>query len=390
MVKNIIRYLFPAAILAMSCISTGCGKGQHATETQQDTIYSPSYAKGFIITGIGEGESTIIKTLSPWQDDGKGQTTELLIKRNGETIPEGYNGQVLDINAVNGKIKVVAMSSSHIAMLDAIGRISNTVGVSGMGFISTPYIRSHGDAIGDVGYDGNIDYELLLSLSPDLVLLYGVDGANIMEKKLKELGIPFMYVGDYLEDSPLGKAEWMVAVAEATGGMDDGIDRFTSIPDRYNAIKERVDNSEEEWPTIMINTPYGDSWVMASQNSYVATLIADAGGHYIYGNGQDSNRSVPIDIEEAYMLASGSNIWINTGTIASMEGLRQVCPKFMDTPPVKSGQVYNTTLRTTDGGGNDYWESGIVNPDLVLADMVKIFHPSLADDIEFTYYKRLE
>ena len=103
MVKNIIRYLFPAAILAMSCISTGCGKGQHATETQQDTIYSPSYAKGFIITGIGEGESTIIKTLSPWQDDGKGQTTELLIKRNGETIPEGYNGQVLDINAVNGK-----------------------------------------------------------------------------------------------------------------------------------------------------------------------------------------------------------------------------------------------------------------------------------------------
>ena len=390
MVKNIIRYLFPAAILAMSCISTGCGKGQHATETQQDTIYSPSYAKGFIITGIGEGESTIIKTLSPWQDDGKGQTTELLIKRNGETIPEGYNGQVLDINAVNGKIKVVAMSSSHIAMLDAIGRISNTVGVSGMGFISNPYIRSHSDAIGDVGYDGNIDYELLLSLSPDLVLLYGVDGANIMEKKLKELGIPFMYVGDYLEDSPLGKAEWMVAVAEATGGMDDGIDRFTSIPDRYNAIKERVDNSEEEWPTIMINTPYGDSWVMASQNSYVATLIADAGGHYIYGNGQDSNRSVPIDIEEAYMLASGSNIWINTGTIASMEGLRHVCPKFMDTPPVKSGQVYNTTLRTTDGGGNDYWESGIVNPDLVLADMVKIFHPSLADDIEFTYYKRLE
>ncbi len=63
MVKNIIRYLFPSAILAMSCISTGCGKGQHATETQQDTIYSPSYAKGFIITGIGEGESTIIKTL---------------------------------------------------------------------------------------------------------------------------------------------------------------------------------------------------------------------------------------------------------------------------------------------------------------------------------------
>ncbi len=72
-------------------------------------------------------------------------------------------------------------------------------------------IQARRDSIGDVGYEGNINYELLLSLDPDLVLLNGVNGASSMESKLKELGIPFMYVGDYLEESPLGKAEWMVS-----------------------------------------------------------------------------------------------------------------------------------------------------------------------------------
>ena len=93
-------------------------------------------------------------------------------------------------------------------MLDAIDEDRCVVGVSGIDYISNPDIQAHRDSVGDVGYEGNINYELLLSLDPDLVLLYGVNGASSMEGKLKELNIPFMYVGDYLEESPLGKAEW--------------------------------------------------------------------------------------------------------------------------------------------------------------------------------------
>ena len=109
------------------------------------------------------------------------------------------------------------MSSTHIAMLDAIGETGRVVGVSGIDYISNPDIQARRDSVGDVGYEGNINYELLLSLDPDLVLLYGVNGASSMEGKLKELDIPFMYVGDYLEESPLGKAEWLVALSEVIG-----------------------------------------------------------------------------------------------------------------------------------------------------------------------------
>lgn len=90
-------------------------------------------------------------------------------------------------------------------MLDAVGAANTVVGVSGIEYISNPEIQARRDSIGDVGYEGNINYELLLSLDPDLVLLYGVSGESSMEGKLRELGIPFMYVGDYLEESPLGR-----------------------------------------------------------------------------------------------------------------------------------------------------------------------------------------
>ena len=115
-------------------------------------------------------------------------------------------------------------------MLDVLGAVDRVAGVSGIDFISNRYIQAHRDSVGDIGFDGNINYELLLSLDPDIVLLYGVNGASAMEGKLKEVGIPYMYVGDYLEESPLGKAEWLVAISEIIGQRDKGIAIFRDIP----------------------------------------------------------------------------------------------------------------------------------------------------------------
>ena len=137
------------------------------------------------------------------------------------------------------------------------------------------------------------------------MLLYGVNGASSMEGKLKELGIPFMYVGDYLEESPLGKAEWLVALAEVAGKRAEGETAFAEIPVRYNALKKRVTDAALDAPSVMLNIPYGDSWFMPSTKSYAVRLIADAGGDYIYKK-NTGNASAPIDLEEAYLLASTS------------------------------------------------------------------------------------
>ena len=143
-------------------------------------------------------------------------------------MPNGYEGQVLRGEAR----RIVTMSSTQIAMLEAVDCQNRVVGVSGIDFISSENIQSRRESIGDLGYEGNVNYELLLSLEPDIVLLYGTMGANVMEAKLTELGIPFIYIGEYLEESPLGKAEWVVPVAEIVGKGKTGIEFFSEIPKR--------------------------------------------------------------------------------------------------------------------------------------------------------------
>lgn len=368
----------------ISCLLASCGGKQSCKiEDFTEEVYTPQYSSGFDIKGADGKESVIISVNNPWQG-AENVTAQLFVARNGETTPEGFEGQVLDGDAK----RIVAMSSTHIAMLDAVDADNTVVGVSGIDYISNPDIQTRKDSIGDVGYEGNINYELLLSLDPDLVLLYGVNGASSLEGKLKELGIPYMYVGDYLEDSPLGKAEWLVALSEVVGKLAEGEKVFAEIPQRYNVLKNKVAEANLVLPKIMVNTPYGDSWSMPSTESYVARLIADAGGDYIYKK-NTGNSSMPIDLEEAYKLTSDADMWLNVGMANSLADLKNTCPKFTDTQCFISGNVYNNNLRTNAAGGNDYYESGVVNPDIVLRDIIKIFHPELIQE-DFVYYKQLK
>ena len=133
--------------------------------------------------------------------------------RDSAKAPADFAGQ-----AVKAPVRhVVCMSSSHVAMFDAIGQVRRVSGVSGIDYISNPYVREHRlcGEVRDVGYDTNLNFELLAAMRPDLMLLYGVTGENtVVTGKLRELGIPYVYIGDYVEESPLGKAEWLVLAAE--------------------------------------------------------------------------------------------------------------------------------------------------------------------------------
>lgn len=363
--------------------AAACGRKSVSLEDFDKPVYMLEYASGFDIQGADSKQSVLLTVTNPWQG-ADGIAVQLFIARDGETAPEGFDGQVLEGDAE----RIVAMSSTHIAMLDAIGEVDRVVGVSGIDYISNPDIQARRDRIGDVGYEGNINYELLLSLDPDLVLLYGVNGASGMEPKLRELGIPFLYVGDYLEESPLGKAEWMVALSEVVGCRSEGEKVFAEIPVRYNALKQRVAENALDAPSVMLNMPYGDSWFMPSAGSYAVRLIEDAGGDYIYKK-NTGNASTPIDMEEAYLLASAADMWLNVGMASTLGEVKAACPKFADTRCFRNGYVYNNNARTNAAGGNDYFESGVVHPELVLRDLIKIFHPELVEE-DFVYYKRLK
>ncbi|MBQ8915746.1 MAG: ABC transporter substrate-binding protein [Alistipes sp.] len=360
-------------------LTIGCGDPRPTTDDFTHACYEPQYASGFEILATPEGRSTLLRVHNPWQGAGD-NCSELFIRRNQEPLPKGFTGAVLEKPAQ----RIVCLSSSYIAMLDALGAVERVVGVSGIDFISNAYIRTHRAQIGDVGYDSNLNYELLVALDPDLVLLYGVSGASELEPKLRELAIPYLYIGEYLEQSPLGKAEWMVLMAELLDEREEGIRRFAPLPERYHALCDLVAAAPAR-PRVMLNTPYRDTWYMPSVDNYVVQLIHDAGGDYLYPENQ-SNSSVAIDLERAYLLCAEADIWLHQGTIRSLAELQQRFPRFADVPCIKRGQLYNNTLRTTEAGGNDFWESGVVRPDRILQDLIRILHPELLPQAEDLYY----
>ena len=346
-------------------------------------LYSPSHATGFRIICAEGKQSMIICVTNPWQSANNVETM-LFIARAGEKAPSGFRGQVLQGDAK----RIVCMSSSHIAMLDAIGAVESVVGVSGKDFITNPYIVAHRHSIADVGYDGNVNFELLVAQRPDIVLLYGVTGACSMQSKLDELGIPYIYIGEYVEQDPLGKTEWLIALAEIVGCRERGIAYFSQVPQRYNHLKSMAAAATSPQPKVMLNTPYADSWFMPSSTSYLARLIADAGGDYIYKR-NTSSHSLPIDLEQAALLTTEADIWLHVESVSSLHDLRQQYPKFANMPCVQRGEIYNCDKRRVLGGGNDYWESGVVQPDIILRDLIKIFHPELVSEA-FVYYRKIE
>jgi len=364
-------------LLWASCIT----RNKTSLEAFNQDVYTPEYASGFKILGAENAASTLIQITNPWQG-ANDVTMSYFVARNGEQAPAGFNGPVIPAGAK----QIVCMSSSYIAMLDALGEISRIVGVSGIDYIANPYILAHKDSIKDMGPEMN--YELLIGLKPDVVLLYGIgDAQTAVTDKLKELSIPYLYMGEYLEESPLGKAEWMIVLSELTDKREKGIEIFREIPKRYHALKALTDSISQH-PTVMFNTPWNDSWVMPSTQSYMAQLVADAGAEYIYKE-NSSNSSTPIGLETAYSLIQKADYWINVGSATTLDELKAVNPKFADAKAVNEKTVYNNNLRLTPTGGNDYWESAVVRPDVVLRDLIHIFHPELVSDSPY-YYRHLE
>ena len=391
--KSALHLLFGVFLISLSA----CGPGRKSTFSTDglDVLYAPHYSTGFRIFSVGE--SSLLSVYDPWQG-ARGVEMQLFLSHGGEPAPDGFRG-----TTVNAPLKnVVCMSSSYIAFLYELGETGAIKGVSGARYVTNESIRERyaaGD-VRDVGYDAHMNYELLAGLDTDLVLIYGISGENSqLTGKLDELGIKYLYIGDYVEQSPLGKAEWVVAFGEMFGKRTASEEIFNGISARYNETKETVAEYNEfmeqvsgsgrvRKPVVMLNAPYRDTWYVPGDRSYMVRLIADAGAAYAC-EGEDSDSSRPISGESAYVFASKSDFWLNPGQAATMNEVRSLNPKFADIPAVMKGNVYNCNARTTPDGGSDFWESGAVRPDVVLKDMAAIFYPGLFAGHELYYFRQM-
>ncbi|MFI3305505.1 MAG: ABC transporter substrate-binding protein [Rikenellaceae bacterium] len=381
-------------ILPLLAIFVGCASSSSTLDLEAFSVveYEPRYASGFCVVSDPSSGARLLKILKPWQGAAE-NNHHLLMVSGGEVPPVGYDGALLDSPAR----RVVALSSSSVAMFDAIERVEAVVGVSGIEYISNRGVQesfARGQLL-DIGYGSNLNFEAIMVLRPDLVILYGVAGEDVgVTSKLRELGIQYIYVGDYAEESPLGKAEWLVAIAQICGDMEMGVERFGDIEQRYVELRDSIGSaqllSQGVRPRVMLNTPYRDIWYMPSSNSYMVRLIEDAGGDYIY-DGNATSSTKPISLESAYTLVAEADVWLNLGaSTTTAEALSSQNPLFAEMDVVERGEIYNTTARMTPAGGSDFWETGVVRPDLVLGDLAAILRRDTTQiDSSLYFYRRL-
>lgn len=367
------KYLYFITFLALF-ILTGCGSGGGHSTQAVDTLYAPRYARHFVV--LSRGDSVILRVKNPWQ--------------GAVNIHYDY---------VIGKSpeRIITMSSSHSAFIEELEVADAIVGVSGPQYLSSRTLRH----LPDVGYDNSLNYEVIVSLAPQMLTTYEISGENSPgTEKLRSLGINVVYIADYLEQTPLAKAEWVVAFGAIMGRVDSAQRIFNRVEHRYNDLKQEVGShyshhleqpSSEcalcrlnlKRPVVMLNSPYNDVWYMPGDSSYIVALVRDAGGIYA-GRGVSDNISRSVSIEMAYTLLKNSDVWLNpTASINSLADLEATNALLGNiTIP-----VYNNTARGGAAGGSDFWESGVLRCDLALQDMISILHPGLLSNHTLYYYK---
>ncbi len=318
---------------------------------------------------------------------GTGESLTYLLARDPALVQPAEDNQIIRIPVT----RLASLSTTFLPPIVELGELERLVAVDNLDFVFSPLVRAAGEA-GDVtavGGGSAVDTETLVALGVELVVANSFGGQFDPIGVLSGAGIPALVATDWLETSPLGRAEWVLLFGALFDRMAEAQEIVDGVAERYTELAERVaQHSEADSPGVLINAPFQGTWFMAGGNSYVARLISDAGGNYLFSD-LGGTGGVPVDLESVLSRGAQADVWINPGIAASLAELVAVDPRFAELPPVTAGEVWNHILRVSPVGGNDYFESGSLFVDAVLADLIRIFRPGLLDEGEFTYYRRL-
>jgi iron complex transport system substrate-binding protein len=331
---------------------------------------------------------SILTVKNPWQGAKNVSETYFLVQ-NGKDVPAGIDSLKVIRVPIN---KIICMSTTHLAMISVLHEEKTIKGVSGTDFL---YEKKLGELIesqkiADVGYEDNLNKEIVIQIAPDLVMVYGIgsESAGYMSK-LKELGIKIIFNADYLETNPLGKAEWIRVFGALYDKENEADSIFSVVSEKYNSLKSFINANIKDKPSVFLGLPWKDTWFISPGNSYICNLISDAGGDYLWKDVK-SEISMPFGIENVYVRAIHADYWLNISSANSREEIISVDNRLGELPSFKKGNTFNNNNRVTSKGGNDYWESGSINPQIILKDIASILHPGLFPGYEFYYYKKIE
>ncbi len=363
-------------------IGFSCQDKDHRGDSEI-TLVQPDYATGFYCHEV-DSNVKVVTVKQPYQN-AENSIRYLLVKK-GTPIPEGYEGHTIIRTPVK---RLVCTSTTHIPLLDYLGSMETLVGFPSTDLISAASARERVEAglVADLGRDMDLDHELLLTLEPEMVMAYTISGNMGPFKKIQEAGIPVVINAEYLEQHPLGRAEWLKFMGYFLEKDSLANKVFNEIKDRYHALQSLIEDTGPS-PTVMTGVMYGDAWFLPSGENYGAILLKDAGLVYLWEDTQGKG-SMQLSFEKIYEKALDADLWIGAADFTTYEAMAKADRRYTLFRPFKDQKVYSFGEAWGPTGGNIYLESGYLRPDLILSDLIKIAYPSLLEDEEFHFYAPL-
>jgi iron complex transport system substrate-binding protein len=382
---HFLKLTYPLIFIVLIACQNKETEQNTQTLNLQSKEISLSYAQNF---KIEQFEDFKVLTLTKPFTDSPDSLQYVLYKR-GEEKPEGFKEAIFIEIPIQ---RVVVLSHSHIAFLQKMGLENNIVGINEGNYLpEIPFKQKlkKGEVKDVSNAQGVLNLEEILSLEPDLVIFSsGAKEGFLKNKVLTEAGIPMVFNGEWLETNPLGRAEWIKMMSLFFDKEKQANQIFEEITQAYQSVTLRTDSIKTK-PTVLWEVPYKDTWYVPGGNSYIAKLLKDAGGAYLW---QDDERvaSLALDFETVYAKAQQADYWISLSVIQKKSELQAQDARFTDLKAFKEGNLYNHNRQKSAIGGSLYLMEGVVNPHWVLSDLVKILHPNLLSAHEFRYYQKIE
>jgi iron complex transport system substrate-binding protein len=279
-----------------------------------------------------------------------------------------------------------ASSTTHLPLLVDLGRLDVLTGVYRLSDLIGDEITKYAATgkVREFAAGGVIDPELVVANPPALFMTGGAFSGALAT--IRSAGVPVVANTEYLEPTALARAEWLKYMAVFLNEERRAQQLYTDMKGRYRALSAKaIATPRNTWPLVMTGRSSKGTFVIAGGKSYVAALIADAGGRYVWADNTASGGPT-VEFEAQVGRSADADIWINGGGWKNRAEMLEDEPRYAEFKAYRQNQVWVYERRVTPAGGNDYWSRSVSHPDIVLADLVKIFHPSLLPDHAFEWY----
>lgn len=374
-----MKWLRYSVFLLLFSLLVHCGKPGGKAEFPGGTaIIQPKYTRLFTIA-YNETD-TFLKLTDP--ADSSKELGNFCWGQGNRLYPE--------FTRIKDRSRMVVLSAVFVGMLEALHAEKNIVAVDNGNYISSPrtQIRIRAGEIRSVSGNGQADREMIARQKPGLVIGYYIDikGRESL-KPLADKGIPVLFLQNFLESHPLGRAEWLLVMGALSGQLSKAQSMFAEIEEHYESTMARV--PEGKGPSVLVNAPFSGVWDVPAGDSYMARLIRDAGGDYVFADSKGTGR-IPLDIEKVHTRGAGALVWINPGACRDSSCLLMMDVRIRLFTAFRNGNIFNCTKLLKENGANAWWDYGVMRPDLVLLDLFSILHPEIEMTHEPVFFEKIK